>query len=243
MAGLIVEPLDDPAVTDAISDAANRGIAVLLLDRPVPVRGGKPIPRVEYTGLADAGRQIVADVLEADRTLKRDHPGRAVILHHRSDDPYSESGLASLLGPLQGSGKKTEIVAFEGDIDRAIAALRKSLDADPAIDILLADDKYGMAAGIDLRTEWTKAGRPGFLVAGYASYDSRTPEVLSRVRNFADRSVDAYCMKTFQAIRSLLDGKPVGDVVAVPVTFHHQTILFVPKTEETAVPEKKAGKP
>jgi ABC-type sugar transport system substrate-binding protein len=243
VAGLIVEPRDEPAVIDALYNALGRGIAVLLLDRPVPARGGRTIPRVEYKGMDDAGRQIVADIVETDRNLKRASPGRAIILHHRTDDLYIDRCLASLLEPLQAAGKKPEIVPFEGDADRGIAALRKAIDADPAVDLVLADDKHGMAAALHLRAEWTRAGRPEFLLAGYTPYDSRTPDMFQRARSFADRSVDAYSLKTSQAIRSLLDGKPVGDVVAVPVTFHRQTTLFVPRAEKSPAPEKPAGKP
>jgi ABC-type sugar transport system substrate-binding protein len=243
VAGLIVEPRDEPVVVDSLYDALGRGIAVLLLDRPVPARGGRTIPRVEYTGMDDAGRQVVADIVAADRKFKRAGPGRAIILHHRTDDLYIDRCLASLLEPLRAAGKKPEVVIFEGDTDRAIAALRKALDADPPIDIVLADDKYGMGAGINLRAEWTRAGRPEFLLAGYTPYDSRTPDMFQRARSFADRSVDSYALKTFQAIRSLLDGKSVGDVVAVPVTFHRQPTLFVPTAEKSAAPEKDARTP
>jgi ABC-type sugar transport system substrate-binding protein len=243
VAGLIVEPRDEPVVIDALYDALGRGSAVLLLDHSIPARDGRTIPRVEYTGLADAGRQIVDDVLDADRKLKRAQPGRAIILHHRSHDVYIDRCLASLLEPLRATGGKFEVVSFEGDSDRAIAALRKALDADPAIHIVLADDKYGMAAGVNLRTEWSRANRPDFLLAGYSPYDSRSPDMINRARSFVDRSVESYAFKTFQAIRSLLDGKPVADAVAVPVTFHRQTTLFVPTAEQSAAPAKEAGKP
>jgi ABC-type sugar transport system substrate-binding protein len=241
VAGLIVEPRDEPVVVDALHDALGRGSAVLLLDRSIPARGGRTIPRIEYTGLADSGRQILEDVLETRRYLKRAHPGRTIVLHHRSDDVYIERCLASLLEPLRAAGEKPEVVAFEGDVDHAIAALRKSLDADPAMDILLVDDQVGMAAGMKLRAEWARARRSDFLLAGYSPYDSRSAELVNRVSALADRSVESYAMKMVQAIRSLLDGKPVGDVVAVPVTFHHQTMLFVPAVEKPAAPEKKAG--
>jgi ABC-type sugar transport system substrate-binding protein len=241
VAGLIVEPRDQPVVVDALYDALGRGSAVLLLDRSIPARGGRTIPRVEYTGLADAGRRVVEDVLEAHRYLKRAHAGRTIVLHHRSDDVYMERCLASLLEPLRAAGEKPEVVAFEGDVDHAIAALRKSLDGDPAIDILLVDDQIGMTAGLNLRTEWAQARHPDFLLAGYSPYDSRSSEMLNRASALADRSVESYAMKTFQAIQSLLDGQPVGDVVAVPVTFHRQTTLFVPAVEKPAAVEKKAG--
>ncbi len=243
VAGLIVEPLDRPAVIDALYDALGRGCVVLLLDEPVPALAGKTIPHVEYTGLADAGRQVVADIVNVDGKLKRTGPSRVFVLHHRSDDPYMDRCLASLVEPLRAAGKRPEVVAFERDADRAIAALRKALGADRRIDIVLADDNYGITAAINIRREWAQAIRPEFLIGGYSPYDNRTPEMLRYVRSFADRSVESYAVRTFQAIRSLLDGKPVGDVVGVPVPFHRQTTVLVPTPEKPAGPETKAGKP
>jgi ABC-type sugar transport system substrate-binding protein len=243
VAGLIVEPLEDPAVIDALYDADRRGVAVLLLDQSIPPRDGKTIPRIEYATIADVGRQIVEDVLEVDRTFRRPRPGRVIILHHRADDPYLDRCHAALLGPVKEAGKPSEVIAFEGGSERAVEAVRKSLDADPNIDIILADDMYGLAAGYQLRGEWTKAGHPDFLLAGYAPYDSRTPDVLTRVHAFGDRSIETYSMKVAQAMRSRLDGKAIDDVVMVPVTFHRKSMVFVPAAEESASPQKKAGAP
>ena len=196
------------------------------------------------------GRQIVADVLEADRRFNRPAPGRVIILHHRSDDPYIDRSLASLVGPIKAAGKPSEVIAFEGDSDKAADALRKSLDTDPKLDILLADDAYGMLAGYRISSEWAKAGRPAILLGGYIPYDNRTPELLPNAQAFGDRSVESYAMKTFQAIRSLLDGQPVGDVVGVPITFHNKPTIFVPAAKKgsavekkTAAPAKKTAKP
>ncbi len=56
--GLIVEPRDEPAVIDAVYHAVGRGVAVLLLDRAIPPRDGKTIPRVEFVAVDDVCRQI-----------------------------------------------------------------------------------------------------------------------------------------------------------------------------------------
>jgi ABC-type sugar transport system substrate-binding protein len=243
VAGLVVEPREQPAVVDALHEAVGRGVAVLLLDRAVPARGGRSIPRVEFTGFADVGPRIVQDVLEADRSRKRADPGRIILLHHRSEDPYLEPSLASLLGPCKASGKPTEIIAFEGPSEGATAAVRKSLEADPKLDILLADDTSGTLAAYRIIVESAQTGRRAFLLAGYTSYDTRTPEMLERAQAFADRSIDAYAMKSAQAIRNLLDGKPVVEVVEVPVTFHRRSKTFVPTPEKPDAPERKTGKP
>ncbi len=242
VAGVIVEPLDDPAVIDALYDADSRGVAVLLLDRAIPPRNGKTIPRVEFVLIDDVGRQIAEDVLEADQSLHRTRPGRAILLHHRADDPYLDRCHAAMLRAIKAPGKPAEEIAFEGEAEKAEEALEKSLAADPNIDILLADDAYGMVAGYKVQGAWTKAGHPEFLLAGFAPYDTRTPELLARAQVFGDRSVEAYATKVARAIRSRLDRKPVDDLLGVPVTFHRKAKLFVPTPAKAAAPEK-AGKP
>jgi ABC-type sugar transport system substrate-binding protein len=169
VAALVIEPREEPAVVDALHDAVDRCVAVLLLDRTVPSRGGRTIPRIEFAGFADVGRQIVEDVLEADRNLKRADPGQVIILHHRSDDPYLDRSLASLLGPCKASGKPTDVIAFEGTTEKADDAVRKALEADPRMDILLADDTVGMLAAYRILIEATQAGRRDFLLGGFTS--------------------------------------------------------------------------
>ncbi len=182
-------------------------------------RGGKSIPRVEYTAFAEVGRQIVAAVLEADRSLAPAKPGRIVFLHHRSDAPYLERSFKSLLGPCQAAGKPMEMLEFDGDAEQGMAVLRKALEADPEIDIVLADDALGVYAGFRIHLDRGEAGRPGFLLAGYTPYDYRIVTFLDRIYAIGDRSVESYASKTSQAILSLMEAKPVGDVVEVPVKF------------------------
>jgi len=218
-AGLVVEPSEEAVVVDALYDAVGQGVAVLLLDRSVPARDGKSIPWIEYTGFAEVGRQIVAAVVEADRKLKLAKPGRIVFLHHRSDDPYLERCFKSLLGPCQAAGKPMEMLEFDGHAEQGMALLRKSLEADPEIDILLADDSVGVYIGFRTHLDRTKSGHHGFLVGGYTPNDYRIVTFLERIYAIGDRSVGSYTLTASQAIRSLMEAKPVADVIEIPVTF------------------------
>jgi hypothetical protein len=235
-AGLIVEPRDEAAVLDALYDAIGRGLAVLLLDRSVPARGGKTIPRVEYTGFAEIGRKIVDTVLEPDARPGGARPGRIVFLHHRSDDPYLERCRASLLGPCKESGRPLEILEFEG-ADPGIALLEKSFEADPNVDVVLGDDATGMYIGFRIHLARTQSGRSLFRLGGYTAYDYRITTFLAHMYSFGDRSVETYGMKASQAIRSLIDGNAIGDVVGVPVTSYKKP------PEPTAPAKKKAFPP
>jgi hypothetical protein len=89
-----------------------------------------------------------------------------------------------------------------------------------------------------------KSGHQEFLFAGYAPYDTRTPEVLTRIHAFGDRSVEAYATKTGRAIRSLLEGKAVDELVGIPVTFHRKAKMYVPADgQNSAPPRPKTGTP
>jgi hypothetical protein len=184
------------------------------------------------------GRRIVEAVLEADRSLERTKPGRLALLHHRSDDPYLERSFASLLGPCKAAGKPMEVLEFDGDAEQGMAMLRKALEADPGIDIVLADDSLGVFVGFRVHVDWTKSGRRGFLLAGYSPYDYRIVTYLERIHAIGDRSVESYASKTSLAIRSLIDGKPVGALVEVPVTFNLRSTKPVSAAKETGPPEK-----
>jgi DNA-binding LacI/PurR family transcriptional regulator len=231
VAGLIVEPLEDPAVVDALYDADARGASVLLLDRSVPARGGKALHSVGYAPFAGPGRQIVQATLEAARMLGQSGDGRIIILHDRSADLDDAERREALAEPLKAAGKSFDVIAFEGDPVQAADALRTSLEFDPKVAIVLADDTNGMSAAYQVWSNRKNTDAPEFLFAGFLAYDYRAAsELLSRAIAFSDRSVETFATKTFQAISGLLSGKPVDQHIEVPITVHKRSTLFVPKT-------------
>jgi hypothetical protein len=137
----------------------------------------------------------------------------------RTANPYLERSYESLLGPARAAGKPLEILEFDGEAERGMAVLRKSLAANPEIDGLLVDDAFGVFVGFRIHLDWTKAGHRGFQVTGYTPSDDRIITFLDQIDAIGDRSVLSYAKMTSQAIRSLMDARPVGDVVGVPVTF------------------------
>jgi ABC-type sugar transport system substrate-binding protein len=227
--GLIVEPLDGPAIGDALHEAVSQGMAVLLLDRPVASAVGQSIPFIRYGPLPDAGRAIVQAALEAVSLFDRAEPDRIILLHHSSTDAYAGEQMSSLTDSLKAAGKSFSLIEFQTDALQAVDLLKKSLAADPRLDLVLADDHAGMSGAQHVLTEWTDTGHPTFLVAGYLAYDIRTStEMVRNATAYGDRSVEAFGLKTFQTVQSLLDGKPVGDRVDVPISIHKKTIMYVP---------------
>jgi ABC-type sugar transport system substrate-binding protein len=235
-AALIVQPIDDPKVLDLLYEAQLRGTKVLLLDQPVPPRDGQSIPFLTYQPFDKPGRQIVEAVIEAAKLTHRLNDGRIVVLENRSTDAYSAERLASLTDPLKAAGLKYEIIPFEGDADAAKAALTRSLE-DPAlrrvpppkIAIVLAESDEGFAAGHLILSQRLKQDQSEFVLGGYTAYDiGASTELVARAAAFCDRSVEAYAAKVFQTVRSLIEDKPVGKRIEVPVAFHHTKFVFVP---------------
>jgi ABC-type sugar transport system substrate-binding protein len=231
--GLIVEPEVDPAVVDALDQAVEQGMSVLLLDRPLATRTGKPIPCIRYGSFPETGREIVQAVLDAAKLFHRPEPARIIFLRHRSTDPYAAVRFNALADPLKAAGKHFSVIEFEGDSVPAAEVLQKSLAADPRLDMVFADDDAGMIASQQVLTEWTKSGHPEFLYAGYLAYDIRTSsEVIRQSAAYGDRSVESFGLKTFQTIQSQLDEKPVGEFVEIPIRVHKKTVVFVPTPAE-----------
>jgi ABC-type sugar transport system substrate-binding protein len=235
-AALIVEPVDDPTVLDLLYEAQARGTKVLLLDRPVPPRGGKSIPLLTYQSFDKPGQQIVEGVIEAAKLTRRLNDGRIVVLENRSTDVYSAERLASLTNPLKAAGLKYEIIPFEGDANAAKEALTRSL-ADPALQrvppskiaIVLAEDDEGFAASHQVLSQRIKQDQSEFVLGGYTAYDiGKSTDLLAKAAAFCDRSVEVYSAKVFETVRNLIEGKPVGTRIEVPVVVHHAKILFVP---------------
>jgi ABC-type sugar transport system substrate-binding protein len=238
--GLIVEPENDPAVHAALYEAVERGVAVLSLDQPVaPPSGGKPIPYITYASFAEPGRQIVQAVLEAGKLLRQGR-GRIIVLHNGSGDVYGTRWLESLTNPLREAGKSFELVAFSADSAAAPSALYKSLGADPDVAIVLADDYVGLNAAYSLLPEWRGANRPEYLFGGYLAYDYRSAnELLRQATAFGDRAIEAFAVKVFQTMQSLIEGKPVSDRIEIPIIVHKKTKFFVPTTTTEAAPSSK----
>jgi len=230
---LLVEPIDDRTVLDLLYEAQSRGMKVLLLDQPIPPRGGKPIPVLCYQSFSKPGRQIVEAVLEAAKLTHSLNDGRIVVFRNRSTDAYSADRLASLTEPLKAAGLKYEILDFEGDANAAKEVLTSSLAVPPRISIVLAQDDDGFAASHEILRQRIKQGKPEFLLGGYSAYDiGGSTDTVNKATAFCDSSLEAYASKTFQTVRNLIEGKVVADRTEVPVVFHHTKVIYVPITPQ-----------
>jgi hypothetical protein len=243
-AALIIEPIDDPAVLDQIDEAQSKGLAILLLDRPLRPRGGKSIPVLRYESFEKLGRQIVQTALDAATRADRLGHGRIVVLQNRTSDPYSAERLASLTDALKAAGQPYEILAFQGEAAAATAALRPLLTAASGVALVLAEEDQGLTGSRHLLAPPGTTADPEFVLAGYGSYDLfQSDYVVLNCSGYGDRCVGQYAKSVFNTVRGLIEGKPVGDRIEVATLFYPPKMIDAPSALPRGAPPraKRAG--
>jgi ABC-type sugar transport system substrate-binding protein len=167
-----------------------------------------------------------------------------VVLQNRSTDPYSADRLSSLTDALTTAGQPYEIHAFEGDATAASAALQSLLAVPSKVAIVLAEEDQGLAGSRRTLTLLGEKGQAEFVLGGYGSYDLYSSDyVIVKCAAYGDRCVGAYAVAAFRTVRSLMEGKPVGDRIEVPMIFYRASTIDAPKTprNEAPPPNKSAG--
>jgi ABC-type sugar transport system substrate-binding protein len=242
---LIVEPMDDPTVLELLYKAQAHGTPVLLLDRPIPPRAGKSIPCIRYEPFEKLGRQIVQAVLETARLTRRPGDGRILVVQNRSTDPYSAERLASLTDALKAAGQSYETLSFEGDASAAAAIVQAALAAPTKVAIVLAEEDEGLnGARRNLARPGDNSQPDKFVLGGYGSYDlMQSDYAIAKCAAYGDRAVGEFAVTAFKTVRSLIEGKPVGDRIETPMSFHRSNTSDVPQTQSSEAPPtaKSAG--
>ena len=218
---LVLEPLDVPEVRAALHEAESRGVAILLLDQPLPSRqSGKSLPTLSLTGFEARSKELVTAAFEDARQSGLPSDGTALLLQNRSVDSYSKQRKESITTALKASGRAFEVLEFEGDRSRANAMLVDYLKAHPKVCVILTEEDYGLGAAIDLHRAQSEAGSPRFVVAGYASYDLRIdPEVSRRCAGFAERSLADYAIKISELAGTAMGGKSLPERTTIDMAF------------------------
>jgi hypothetical protein len=200
-----------------------------MLPSPSPAgRSSRPFsrpPRCSARTKAGSSCSIAAGPIRTARSRWTRSPVRS----RRPGDPYGTQPLDSLTGPLKAAGKRAELVEFEGDSAAAKTALEKALGRGDDVAIVLADEAEGLYAAYRTLRERRESNHPDYLFGGYMAYDYRSGRDFPRQATaFGDRGAESIAVKAFQAVRSLIEGKPVNDRIEVPIVVHKKTTLFVP---------------
>ncbi len=174
VSALIVEPANAPEVVEALESAREKGIAVVLIDKPLPESASEAaraaFPLVTHPGFDETARAI-ADALVSDaKRLKFSPKGPAVILMNLQSDRYAQRRVAALETALRAAGVDVlPVIKFDGVPDEAKAAVLAAIKKRPEICMVAAENDQGVsgAAGILFDSK-----SHTFLLAGYVGYDS-----------------------------------------------------------------------
>jgi ABC-type sugar transport system substrate-binding protein len=214
---LIVEPLDDPQVREALDEARTKGLPIILLDTPVP-SSGKPFTTVAFTGFAEASKAIVQSLKEEAARLRLPASGTALMLENRDNDVYSRQRMESLKGALNAAGIAYEVLAFQGDAKVVGDLVLKHLDAHPGVTMILGGDDFAMGGIQQARTERKSQEKPRVVAGGYAAFDEQdSPLVRAGTEFLADCSISVFSRKALQLALDLMDGKSAPERVDVEI--------------------------
>jgi ABC-type sugar transport system substrate-binding protein len=210
---IVVEPIDSPAVCEALRDAQKRGSVVLSFDSSMEcLRDPPPVHSIEFTGFSERAKELVTiAVAEAEtRHFAADRP--IVVLENLATYSYGKARLESLEGALRASKLPFDTVRFEGDHNQAQAAMKTYLETHPKPRIVLAHDHEALAAGFELLQAAQRKNASEFVVAGYAMYDVREGfSLVDDVVACIVQDVDAFSRTVVRTIHELADGKKVRD--------------------------------
>jgi ABC-type sugar transport system substrate-binding protein len=211
---LIVVVADAKAVAPALVEARGKGVPVVLLSRPVKVEG-KPFPLVAVAPFEPSARELVGTALSVakDRGLG-DAPALLVVKdppdeHTEARVAATKAALAEAKVPLR---KAIRINAYPQE---AADLIVEELKARPDVSMILADEDQGFS-GIDTALFQLGLERPPAM--GAFVYD---PKFITQVKMgngaaLVNRRVQAMAARAVRAAVSLIEGKPLPDLVLQP---------------------------
>jgi ribose transport system substrate-binding protein len=236
---LIVEAVDAPEVVEALGQAREKGVKVVLLDRTVTSpEAGKGFPLVTYGSFAKASKVLVSEAVKAAEMAKRPPHGPALLLVNDRADYHARDRAGSIKDALKGAGiPLLETLTFHGDAASAEAVLKPKIEADPKVVYVFAEDDQGLSGAHAVFDALKKTGRT-FLNAGYIAYDNRVnPRALQDCAAVVDRNVQGLARRATKTAASLIDGESVPDRIEVPLDVHGPT----PRVEYPTDMMKKAA--
>lgn len=227
---LILEPIDAPEVRAALHDAEARGLSIVLLDTPLPASSpGKNYPTLSFTGFTEAGRSIVEAVIQDGKAQKLPTDSPILVLESKTKELTSQARLDSLLTALKASGRKYEVLAYEGDSEVVSKLVDRYLKEHPKAAIIVSDSDAGVIGAFQSSVSLRKSGERMVVLGGFAACDSRLNDLIQRLTPaLADRNIEGYARKALQTSLDLMDGKPAPERVELPVPFLRKVLTTPP---------------
>jgi ABC-type sugar transport system substrate-binding protein len=215
---VIVEPVDDPAVGEAIREVRGKGQKVLLAGRGVPIPGQEgPIPAVAFAPFEESARRLVAAAFKEAKESGLPADGHVLILIKEG------TGAEPLVGPIEAAakaagGREVVIFRFKGDYTEGLKMIQERIKADPKITILLTVDQEGLTGAV-AAIEALKETR-SFSLAAVASLDQSLAESFyTQCAGLVNRNLGLFGRDAVQQALRLARGEKVPDLVEIPLSF------------------------
>lgn len=167
---ILIVAQDPEAVAPALVEAREKGISVVLLDRPVPVEG-TPLTLITQPPLVESARKMVDQVIKAVGEFKLSADAPAVLVVHRQpDDPDLAARTLALREALKAAGV-TEIMEFSFQEPGAESKTfyEQAVGREPTVSMILANDDDALAAVAVPRADSVRDGGVPRMIGGMVS--------------------------------------------------------------------------
>jgi D-xylose transport system substrate-binding protein len=221
---LIVVAENAQAIAPALAEARDRGVPIVLLDRPVDVPG-RPLPLVTCPPFDASARALVKAAMEEAKAWQLSPQGPALILVNSRGDAHTEARVAALKAALEDAGvTQLDAVHFGFGVPRPLVSqVEKTVvdacEAHPELAMVLADDDLGITGAEIARESLGSKGR--FALVGFTANPKNRD--LVRVRACAalvDVNVVGIARQAVRTALQLIRGETVGDRIEVPFQTH-----------------------
>ena len=225
ISALVVEPVEGSEFVEAVNDARDQGVAVVVLDKAVPGRDpSKTYPTVIYTAFEEPARRLIEGVIKRAQADGLPSDGSALVLVSPKYGPDTESRVATLIKTLEKAGiAKVERLEFEGNFEVADKVLTAKLESDPKITLVICHEEQGISGAVASR-QALKSKRK-FEVAGTSSVDRvLSATVLSASSGIVDRNVPNLARQALKIAVGMAKGEKVPAETLLPLPYIELTV-------------------
>jgi ABC-type sugar transport system substrate-binding protein len=231
VAAMIVAAADPDAVSSALAQARDQGVAVVLIGPEVAVEGKAP-PRVSLSPAEPVARQIVDALLER---VKREGAGTssssdtALVLTVEGQAWKLQDAATALKAALEQAKMPVAATVRHGRAaPEALTALTQALRDHPDARLVLFDSDSGAQAAQAVHDDPTTEHR--FVYGGFI--DRADPRALGGASALVQRNLPVVAERAVTAALALINKQPAPDREVVEPAFHMGT----PASRSRALP-------
>ena len=233
---LVVEPVEGSEFVEAVNDARDQGVSVVLLDKVIPGRDpSKTYPAVIYTPFEEPAGKVVDALIKRAAADGLPADGTALVLVNPTYAPDTEYKVATLTKALEKAGvTKVERLEYNGKFEEVQKTLTAKLESDPKITLVIGHEENGITGAVNTRK--TLKPKRKFEVAGTASVDRiLAAEVIDATPGIADRNVSNLARQALKVAVAMAKGEAVPPETLLPLP-------YISLTPSDKVAEERAAK-